>query len=189
MLNTISKESKFSRYKNTLLLSQKTSIYFFVRYYQKSKNWIFSRIYRKIFTLFYFLKQFFTEQIMANSRKSISHYQVQGAEECAIEAALSVIGGKWKMCILKNLRVEPLRYSELKRLVPTITEKMLIAQLRELESDGVVYRTMFAEIPPRVEYGLTEQGKRLSIVFDALEDWGTEFLGGKRQSQCSKQEK
>lgn len=122
---------------------------------------------------------------MANSRKNIPSYQAQGADECAIEAALSVIGGKWKMCILKHLRVNPLRYGELKRLVDGITEKMLIAQLRELEADGIVNRTMFAEIPPRVEYSLTERGERLNTVFNALEDWGTEFLGGKQQKQCA----
>jgi DNA-binding HxlR family transcriptional regulator len=113
---------------------------------------------------------------MPHSRKKLAEFIHKGEQECAIETALSIIGGKWKMRILKFLRDDPKRYGELKRLTKPITEKMLIGQLRELQADGIVYRKVFAEIPPHVQYGLTPLGKDLNKVFQALDSWGSAFI-------------
>jgi DNA-binding HxlR family transcriptional regulator len=93
---------------------------------------------------------------------------------CGLEAALDVIGGKWKVLILWNLQPQPtgIRFGELKRRLKRISEKMLIQQLRELESDGVVHRDMFHEVPPRVEYSLTEFGVSLKQAMTTLCVWG-----------------
>jgi len=89
-----------------------------------------------------------------------------------VEVTLAVIGGKWKSLLAYHLMSGPLRFSELKRLVPDITEKMLTQQLRELERAGVVSRKVFAEVPPRVEYRVTEHGATLKPVLEAMCAWG-----------------
>jgi len=89
-----------------------------------------------------------------------------------VEVTLEVIGGKWKSLLVYHLLQGPLRFSELKRLVPDITEKMLTQQLRELERDGVLSRTVFAEVPPRVEYRVTVHGATLKPVLEAMCQWG-----------------
>ncbi|WP_082035896.1 winged helix-turn-helix transcriptional regulator [Pedobacter lusitanus] len=100
---------------------------------------------------------------------------------CAMEAALSVISGKWKMEILNELRFGARRYSEINRNVPGITEKMLSQQLRELEEDGVIRRKVYPEVPPKVEYSFTELGAELTGIFKALEIWGSHFVTGTDQ--------
>lgn len=95
------------------------------------------------------------------------------AEGCPVEAALDIIGGKWKGVILYHLlKDEVLRFGEIRRVLPGVTQRMLTKQLRELERDGVVVREVYAEVPPRVEYSLTETGKSLREVIKALEVWG-----------------
>jgi DNA-binding HxlR family transcriptional regulator len=86
--------------------------------------------------------------------------------------ALEVIGGKWKPLILWELQARPVRFSELKRRVPGISEKMLIQQLREMEADGIVHRQIFHEVPPRVEYSVTEFGASLNRALEPLCEWG-----------------
>lgn len=89
-----------------------------------------------------------------------------------VQDAIAVLEGRWKMLIVAHLYGEPvLRFSELRRAIPQISEKMLIQQLRALEGDGVVVRTVHPEVPPRVEYELTELGQGLGPVFLALLDW------------------
>ena len=103
---------------------------------------------------------------------------------CGLEAALDVIGGRWKVLILWDLDT-PRRFGELKRIVTGISEKMLIQQLRELEADGVVRRKVFHEVPPRVEYSLTEFGVSLRRVLGPLCKWGTthmERIGATKRS-------
>ena len=89
-----------------------------------------------------------------------------------MDVTLEVIGGKWKALLVYRLLNGPLRFSELKRLVPDITEKMLTQQLRELERVGVLTRTVFAEVPPRVEYCVTVHGATLQPVLAAMCEWG-----------------
>ncbi|GHO90664.1 putative HTH-type transcriptional regulator YdeP [Reticulibacter mediterranei] len=94
---------------------------------------------------------------------------------CPVEATLDVIGGKWKGVILYKLLEQPRRFSELKRELPTITQRMLTLQLRELEEDGIVHREIYKEIPPRVEYSLTDFGKTLKPILLAMLTWGDQY--------------
>ncbi len=92
---------------------------------------------------------------------------------CALELTLQVIGGKWKPIILWRLGQDgTLRFSELRRIMPNITQKMLTQQLRELESDGVLHREVYPQVPPRVEYSLSVKGRSLEPVICALKAWG-----------------
>lgn len=91
---------------------------------------------------------------------------------CPIEASLDVIGGKWKTLILWWLHQRTCRFAELRRLIPGITEKMLIQQLRELEADGIVARRVYPTVPPKVEYSLTKYGRSLERALHAICDWG-----------------
>ena len=99
---------------------------------------------------------------------------------CPVEAALDVIGGKWKPLILWQLKVKTLRYNNLQQLLPGISPKMLTRQLREMEEDGLVGRKMYPEIPPRVEYSLTEFGRTVIPVLEELCRWGREYM----QQRC-----
>jgi DNA-binding HxlR family transcriptional regulator len=98
------------------------------------------------------------------------------AYTCGLEAALDVIGGKWKVLILWQLHPDLRRFGELKRLVVGISEKMLIQQLREMEEDGIVRRQAYSEIPPRVEYSLTEFGVSLREALVPLCGWGSKHM-------------
>ena len=90
----------------------------------------------------------------------------------AVESTLAVIGGKWKLLILAHLVDETHRYSNLRRRIPQITEKMLIQQLRELERDGLVKRTVYPTVPPKVEYSFTKYSRTLCPMMQAMYDWG-----------------
>ncbi|MEK5145808.1 helix-turn-helix domain-containing protein [Psychrobacillus sp. FSL K6-4615] len=94
----------------------------------------------------------------------------------SVEATLEVIGGKWKCVILCHLTQGKKRTSELKRLMPDITQKMLTQQLRELESDGVINRIVYNQVPPKVEYELSEYGTSLESILSALCSWGEEHI-------------
>ncbi|MBX2854180.1 MAG: helix-turn-helix transcriptional regulator [Rhodobacteraceae bacterium] len=94
------------------------------------------------------------------------------SDGCPVEAALEQIAGKWKGLIIHHLMDGTLRFNELSRRVVNVTQRSLTKQLRELEADGIVNRKVFAVVPPRVEYSLTEKGQRLRAAIDALRDWG-----------------
>ncbi len=94
---------------------------------------------------------------------------------CDVEATLSVIGGRWKPILVCHLLSGPKRFGQLKRLTPNATERMITLQLRELEADGVVSREVFREVPPRVEYDVTEYGRSLEPILVAMQAWGREF--------------
>jgi DNA-binding HxlR family transcriptional regulator len=95
---------------------------------------------------------------------------------CGLEAALAVVGGKWKPIVLWHLAPGPRRFGELRRLVAGISEKMLIQQLREMKADGIVARKDYQEMPPRVEYSLTAFGVSLTEALRPLCDWGATHM-------------
>lgn len=92
---------------------------------------------------------------------------------CGVETTLEVIGGKWKGVILWHLTHKTLRFSQLKRRLPGVTQKMLTQQLRELERDGLVHREVYPQVPPKVEYSLTEEGMTLKPMLTLMCEWGT----------------
>ncbi|MER5209458.1 helix-turn-helix domain-containing protein [Streptomyces sp. NPDC002838] len=109
---------------------------------------------------------------MANARRP-------GSYVCGVDAAMDVIGGKWKVVILWELSVRPCRFGELRRGLQGVTEKVLAAQLRELEAAGIVHREAYDEVPPRVEYSLTPRGAALNEALVPLGAWGkANVLGG-----------
>ena len=104
------------------------------------------------------------------------HKNYQCSFGCSVEAAIEAIGGKWKGVILHHLSTGTKRFNELRRLMPNITQRMLTKQLRELENDTIVRRHVYPEVPPKVEYSLTEFGQTLQPILISLEHWGTEYL-------------
>jgi DNA-binding HxlR family transcriptional regulator len=97
-------------------------------------------------------------------------------ENCPVGVVLRILGGKWKLSILCALLDGTKRFSELRRLNPGITQRMLTNQLRELEADLIITRKIYAEVPPKVEYSLTEVGKKLQPILQQLEEWGKVYL-------------
>jgi DNA-binding HxlR family transcriptional regulator len=95
---------------------------------------------------------------------------------CGIDVTLAVVGGKWKASILWHLALETMRFSELQRQFSETTRKMLTQQLRELEADGLVHREVYPQVPPKVEYSLTEKGRSISPILEQMCDWGREYL-------------
>ncbi|MDV0447586.1 hypothetical protein MsAg5_14930 [Methanosarcinaceae archaeon Ag5] len=93
---------------------------------------------------------------------------------CPVETTLSLINGKWKLLILKELSQGPVRYNQLKESIPAISTKVLTQQLREMESDGMIIREVFPEIPPHVEYSLSEMGVSIFKIFAEIRRWGLE---------------
>jgi len=97
-------------------------------------------------------------------------------KSCPVTATMQVLGGKWKAILINAIyHTSPARFGELKRSVKGITQSMLTSQLRELEDDGVISRKIYAEIPPRVEYTLTEFGLTLSPILQSMAEWGKEY--------------
>jgi DNA-binding HxlR family transcriptional regulator len=91
---------------------------------------------------------------------------------CPVTTTLSVIGGKWKPIIMYAIKEETKRFSQIKKLIPAISQKMLTQQLRELEEDGIINRQVYPVVPPKVEYTLTEYGRTLMPIMDAMAMWG-----------------
>jgi len=109
---------------------------------------------------------------MAHSKKTIV---------CPAESTLGIIGGKWKLLILRELLDGISRFGELRRRLSGVSEKVLAQHLRELETDGIIERKIYAEVPPRVEYSLTSAGKTLKPIIDGLHEWGlTHGSSGKK---------
>ncbi len=106
---------------------------------------------------------------------------------CGLEAALEVVGGKWKVLILWGLRTAPRRFGALRREIPGISEKMLIQHLKEMEADGIVTRQDYKEVPPRVEYALTSFGGTLCDALAPLCAWGQEHMA--RIEACQQEHK
>ncbi|WP_033827902.1 winged helix-turn-helix transcriptional regulator [Bacillus andreraoultii] len=103
-------------------------------------------------------------------------------ELCKVENALEIIVGKWKPIILLHLlKNGTMRFSELKRSIPNITQKMLTKNLRELEEEDIIERVVFPQVPPKVEYSITEYGKELEPILHAMHEWGMKHAMHKQQ--------
>ena len=94
---------------------------------------------------------------------------------CPVETTLMLISSKWKVLILRDLMPGTKRFGELKKCIGSVSQKVLTAQLREMEAQGLVHRQVYAEVPPRVEYSLTELGYSLKPVLDAMKNWGEDY--------------
>lgn len=94
---------------------------------------------------------------------------------CPVETTLTLIGDKWKVLILRDLLPGTKRFGELKRSVGSVSQKVLTAQLRDMEESGLVNRQVYAEVPPRVEYSLTELGQSLKPILDSMKNWGENY--------------
>ena len=123
-----------------------------------------------------------TENIGENS-KTRSVRRRAGRTGCSVEATLSVIGGVWKPVLLFHLLGGRLRFNALCRLTPNATQRMITLQLRELEADGIVARTVYPEVPPRVEYALTPLGRTLASTVQALTQWAEAHIGEVEEAQ------
>ena len=102
----------------------------------------------------------------------IRHRRLDCSPGCAVEATLSLIDGKWKGVVLFHLFEGTLRFNEIRRRLPSVTQRMLTKQLRELEADGLIARRVYPQVPPKVEYSLTPRGRSLEPVIMALKAWG-----------------
>lgn len=100
----------------------------------------------------------------------------------AIDATLEILSGKWKLLILCHLGEGTLRTSELRRRMPAISQRMLTLNLRELEKAGIIHREVYNEVPPRVEYSLTERGRSLRHILESMSDWGTKLIEERREA-------
>lgn len=95
--------------------------------------------------------------------------------ECPVATTVQLIGNKWKLLIIRNLRVRPWRFNELQRNLEGISQKVLTDSLRSMEADGIITRTVYPQVPPRVEYALSELGETLYPILDSMEAWGKEY--------------
>jgi len=99
-----------------------------------------------------------------------------GKYNCPVEATMDAIGGKWKLLIIHHLLEGTKRFNELQKLIPKVTQRMLTSKLRELEQDGIVHRKVYAEVPPKVEYSMTEFGQTVEPMLWVMHDWGKTFM-------------
>ncbi|MCJ8162825.1 winged helix-turn-helix transcriptional regulator [Acinetobacter zhairhuonensis] len=105
------------------------------------------------------------------------HSRFNCSPGCAVEAAIGILDGKWKSIILWHLLTEhTLRFSEIRKRIPNVTQRMLTNQLRELEEDGIIHRQVYPQVPPKVEYSLTPLGMSLREILMALKAWGDEHM-------------
>ena len=112
-----------------------------------------------------------------------AHTAFDCAEGCSVEAALAVIGGKWKGTILYRLHTDGvLRFNEIRRILPAVSQRTLTAQLRALEADGIIERTVYPEVPPRVEYRLSAEGWTIIPLLRDLCVWGKEYAARRGQA-------
>jgi len=95
--------------------------------------------------------------------------------ECPVATTVAIIGSKWKLLILRNLLVRPWRFNELQKSLEGISQRVLTDSLRSMEADGIITRTIYPEVPPRVEYALSELGETMRCVLKSMDTWGTEY--------------
>lgn len=107
--------------------------------------------------------------------KEVSMLTKEEMPECPVATTVALIGSKWKLLILRNLLARPWRFNELKRDLAGISQKMLTDSLRSMEADGIITRTVYPEVPPRVEYALSELGESMRPVIRSMEEWGKAY--------------
>ena len=112
--------------------------------------------------------------------KTIEATPAKDLPACPVETTLMLIGDKWKVLILRDLMPGTKRFGELKKSIGHVSQKVLTAQLRDMENNGLLTRTVYPEVPPRVEYSLTELGRSLKPILDAMWNWGEEFKSQKQ---------
>ena len=95
--------------------------------------------------------------------------------DCPVATTVQLIGNKWKLLIIRNLLIRPWRFNELHKSLDGISQKVLTESLRSMEADGIIIRTVYPEVPPRVEYSLSELGETMSPILEAMEIWGKEY--------------
>lgn len=95
--------------------------------------------------------------------------------DCPVATTVSLIGNKWKLLIIRNLLVRPWRFNELHKSLEGISQKVLTESLRQMEADGIITRTVYAEVPPRVEYALSDLGESMRPILKSMEAWGTDY--------------
>ena len=95
--------------------------------------------------------------------------------ECPVATTVQLIGNKWKLLIIRNLQIRPWRFNELQKNLDGISQKVLTDSLRSMEADGLITRTVYAEVPPRVEYSLSELGETMRPILDAMAAWGNSY--------------
>lgn len=98
--------------------------------------------------------------------------------DCPVATTVSLIGSKWKLLIMRNLLVRPWRFNELQKSLDGISQKVLTDSLRSMEADGIITRTVYPEVPPRVEYALSELGESMRPIIKSMEAWGTNYKQG-----------
>jgi len=98
--------------------------------------------------------------------------------DCPVATTVSLIGSKWKLLIMRNLLVRPWRFNELQKSLDGISQKVLTDSLRSMEADGIITRTVFPEVPPRVEYALSQLGESMRPIIKSMEEWGLEYKQG-----------
>lgn len=103
------------------------------------------------------------------------HKIVKDLPACPVETTLTLIGDKWKVLILRDLMPGTKRFGELKKSIGSVSQKVLTAQLRDMEQSGLINRKVYAEVPPKVEYSLTELGQSLKPILDAMQHWGEDY--------------
>jgi DNA-binding HxlR family transcriptional regulator len=106
----------------------------------------------------------------------MSNVNLKNLEECPVTATMGIIGGKWKILILHLINNDINRFGKMTMMLKDISKQMLTTQLRELENDQIIERKIYPEIPPRVEYFLTEKGKSLMPIIQSMKDWGSQYL-------------
>lgn len=132
----------------------------------------------QVFVLLFSLRAKGTDEVRLDEKGQhtmarIRHKQLEGTTGCPVEATLQLIDGKWKGVVLFHLfENTTLRFNEIRRLLPNVTQRMLTNQLRELEADGLIVRKLYPEVPPKVEYSLSPRGRTLEPVIMALKAWG-----------------
>lgn len=105
---------------------------------------------------------------------------------CPVATTVQLIGNKWKLLIIRNLLVRPWRFNELHKSIEGISQKVLTDNLKALENDGLIIRTDYHEVPPRVEYSLSKLGESMRPIIKSLEIWGTEYLNNKKDELSSR---